>query len=169
MSEGATSLGSTTVTADGSWTFNVGKVSDADHTFTLSETDMAGNVSTSLLFMASLRVRHFGCTGNDVLVRQRRQRHLIGDGGADVMSGGAGNDTFKYTAIADLQPGEVNSIPSMISFTYRTKSTSMRSAGFTANGLFGSTPGIARGTLHQIRAEWQQRTIYVNNCQLTVM
>jgi hypothetical protein len=47
--EGATSLGSRTVAADGSWTFNVGKVSDVDHTFTLSEAaDLAGNVSTSL-------------------------------------------------------------------------------------------------------------------------
>jgi hypothetical protein len=46
--EGATSLGSTTVAADGSWTFNVGKVTDVDHTFTLSEAaDLAGNVSTS--------------------------------------------------------------------------------------------------------------------------
>ena len=58
LAEGATQLGSTTVASDGSWTFNIGKVSDVDHSYTVSETDSGGTLRLALRSMAGLPVRH---------------------------------------------------------------------------------------------------------------
>ena len=118
ISEGSTQLGTTTAASDGSWTFNLGKVSDADHFYTLTETDLAGNVTTAeAIYGKSTGSTLTGTSGNDAIYGNGGNDTIIGGSGADVLSGGAGNDTFKYLAITDSQPGAGHS-DTILDFTH---------------------------------------------------
>ena len=77
--DGATQIGTTTADGTGAWTFTTGTLTNVLHTFSVTATDVAGNVGTSS------GVAQFGSTGNDT---------LAGTAGADIMVGGKGNDTY---------------------------------------------------------------------------
>ena len=163
LAEGATQLGSTTVASDGSWTFNIGKVSDVDHSYTVSETNSGGNVTSSLaIYGGSAGTTLSGAGGNDALYGNSGNDTLIGNGGADVMSGGAGNDTFKYNAITDSQPG-VGKFDTILDFTHNSDKIDFSAiTGLTAVASATSTPGSIAAHTIEIVTIGGNTVIYAN-------
>ena len=79
--DGTTYLGSTTVGSNGQWSFSTGVLSNSVHTFTSTATDAAGNSGKSV------GAAIYGTSGNNT---------LISTGGNDILTGGAGADTFVF-------------------------------------------------------------------------
>ena len=105
--DGSTLLGTTTTGSNGTWSFTTGGLSNAVHTYTVTETDTAGNVGDS-------NEAVLGSTGANALVATSSNAIIMGDGGNDTFTSGGGSDimiagtsgrdTFIFKAIANSTP-----------------------------------------------------------------
>jgi Ca2+-binding RTX toxin-like protein len=108
--DNGTLIGTTSV-SKGAWAFTTNKLPNVVHSFTVNETDVAGNLGTSVnkaIFGSSAGDTLQGGAGNDI---------ITGNGGGDSLTGGAGNDTFKYNSITDSQPG-AGKFDTILDFTH---------------------------------------------------
>lgn len=105
--DGSTLLGTTTTSSNGTWSFTTGSLSNAVHTYTVTETDIAGNVGNS-------NEAILGTAGSDALVAASANAVILGNGGNDTFTSGggsdviegatSGHDTFIFNAIANSTP-----------------------------------------------------------------
>ena len=105
--DGSTLLGTTTTSSNGTWSFTTGSLSNAVHTYTVTEIDIAGNVGNS-------NEAVLGSTGADALVATSGNAIVLGNGGNDTFTSGGGSDTmiagtsgrdtFIFKAIANSTP-----------------------------------------------------------------
>jgi Ca2+-binding RTX toxin-like protein len=96
--DGSKLLGTTTASSNDTWSFVTGSVSNAEHIYTVTATDVAGNVghSSNEAILGSTTANTIAVpSGNDF---------VIGDSGADKITAGSGSDTFIFKAIADSTP-----------------------------------------------------------------
>ena len=85
--DGTTQIGATTASGTGAWTLTTGTLTNTLHTFSVTATDLAGNVGTSP------GVAQYGSTRNDT---------LAGTAGADILVGSTGNDTYIVNNTGDV-------------------------------------------------------------------
>jgi hypothetical protein len=105
--DGATLLGSALVNSDDTWSFTTGTVSDATHTYTVTASDLAGNVGngSNVAILGSTAAETLvGTSGNDIIAANSGNDKITGGGGADGLIAGSGSDTFIFKAIADSAP-----------------------------------------------------------------
>jgi len=105
--DGSTLLGTTTTSSNGTWGFTTGSLSNAVHTYTVTEIDIAGNVGNS-------NEAVLGSTGADALVATSSNAIILGNGGNDTFTSGGGgdimvaasggHDTFIFNAVANSTP-----------------------------------------------------------------
>jgi Ca2+-binding RTX toxin-like protein len=79
----------------GSWSLTLANVSNADHTFTLSTVDGAGNLGSGAGELV------LGTTGADSLSGGAGNDIIYGGAKADTLTGGGGSDTFVYLTASD--------------------------------------------------------------------
>ena len=91
ISDGSTLLGSAQV-SNGTWNFTISHPSTAVHTFTASQTDIAGNSGTNVAI--------YGNTSANTLVGTDGPNLIMGNAGNDTITGGNGNDTSSAAAAA---------------------------------------------------------------------
>jgi Ca2+-binding RTX toxin-like protein len=151
------------VAADGTWSFSVGKPTDADHIYSITDTDLAGNQSSSLaIYGKSIGTTLSGAGGNDVIVGNGGNDTLAGGGGADVMSGGAGNDTFKYNAVTESQPG-AGKFGTILDFAHGIDKIDFSAiTGLTAVASATSTPATIAANTIEIVTIGSNTVIYAN-------
>ena len=100
-------LGSVTTDSNGNWQFLTGSVSNTVHVYTVSATDLAGNVGqgTNEAILGSTKADALvGGPGNDVIIGNGGNDTFTGGGGADTLFGRAGSDTFVFKAVTDSTP-----------------------------------------------------------------
>jgi len=105
--DGSNLLGTVTTDSNDNWKFVTGTVSNTVHVYTVSATDLAGNVGqgTNEAILGSTKADALvGGPGNDVIVGNGGNDTFTGGGGADTLFAGAGNDTFVFKAITDSTP-----------------------------------------------------------------
>ncbi len=111
--DGSNLLGSVTTDSNGNWKFVTGTVSNTVHVYTVSTTDLPGNVGqgTNEAILGSTKADALvGGPGNDFIVGNGGNDAFTGGGGADTLVGGAGNDTFVFKAITDSTPASHDTI-----------------------------------------------------------
>jgi Ca2+-binding RTX toxin-like protein len=111
--DGSSLLGTVTTDSNGNWDFVTGQVSNAVHAYTVTATDLAGNVghSPNEAILGSTKADTLvGGAGNDVIIGRGGGDTFIGGGGADMLFGGSGHDTFVFNAITDSTPASHNTI-----------------------------------------------------------
>ena len=111
--DGSNLLGSVTTDSNGNWKFVTGTVSNTIHVYTVSATDLAGNIGqgTNEAILGSTKSDALvGGPGNDFIVGNGGNDTFTGGGGADTLVGGAGNDTFVFKAITDSTPASHDTI-----------------------------------------------------------
>ena len=118
LSNGATTLGTVTAAANGTWTFTVtpNPTSGFSTNVTVTSRDLAGNVSggqsagvvvgtaavNTLTGFAGVPNLILGLGGNDTLTGSTANNILDGGTGSDVMTGLGGNDTYVVDAAGDV-------------------------------------------------------------------
>ena len=111
--DGSNLLGSVTTDSNGNWKFVTGTVSNTVHVYTVSATDLAGNVGqgTNEAILGSTKADALvGGPGNDVIVGNGGNDTFTGGGGADTLFGGAGSDTFVFKAVTNSTPASHDTI-----------------------------------------------------------
>ena len=105
--DGSTLLGTVLTDSNDNFKFVTGTVSNTVHVYTVSATDLAGNVGQGIneAILGSTKADALvGGPGNDVIIGNGGNDAFTGGGGADTLSAGAGNDTFVFKAITDSTP-----------------------------------------------------------------
>ena len=142
--DGISLLGTTTTTSSGGWSFTTGTISNTVHTYTVTATDLAGNIGHSS------NEAIVGSTNADTIVGNGGNDLIIGGGGADVITGGAGHVTFIYDAATDSTPAVHETITDFASSRDIINFTTI--AGINATGgiatFQGMLSGIGRLSLH---------------------
>ncbi|MFT4115694.1 Ig-like domain-containing protein [Bradyrhizobium sp.] len=87
--DGTKLLGTTTSGSGGAWSFNAGAVSNTTHVFSVTATDVAGNVGTG---------------ANDLILGSTKGETLVSSGSPDILVGGGGSDTFVFKSAASSKP-----------------------------------------------------------------
>src|SRR5436190_4327140 len=161
--DGSTVVGTASV-SNGAWSFTVARPSDTIHTFTASETDTAGNAGSS-------NVALLGSTGNDSLtgtagansiVGNSGNDTIVGGGGGDTLTGNGGSDTFKYTSLADSQPG-AGHFDTITDFVHGTDKIDLTAIGGPMNVVTAtSTPATIAAHTIEIVASGGSTVVYVN-------
>jgi Ca2+-binding RTX toxin-like protein len=103
----------TTGVSNGAWSFTTNKLSNVVHSFTVNESDVAGNLGTSVnkaIFGSSAGDTLQGGVGNDLIIGNGGNDTFVGGGGADILFGGSGHDAFVYNAITDSTPASHDTI-----------------------------------------------------------
>ena len=111
--DGSNLLGSVTTDSNGNWQFVTGRVSNTVHVYTVSATDLAGNVGqgTNEAILGSTKADALvGGPGNDVIVGNGGNDTFTGGGGADTLFGGPGHDNFVFKAVTDTTPASHDTI-----------------------------------------------------------
>jgi Bacterial Ig-like domain len=102
--DGSKLLGTTTTGSNDSWSFVTGSASNAEHIYTVTATDVAGNIGHSS------NEAILGSTAANAIVLPSGNDIIIGDGGGDRITAGSGSDTFIFKAIADSTPASPQTI-----------------------------------------------------------
>jgi YVTN family beta-propeller protein len=105
--DGSTLLGTVLTDSNDNFKFVTGTVSNTVHVYTVSATDLAGNVGqgTNEAILGSTNSDALvGGPGNDIIIGNGGNDTFTGGGGADTLFGGQGHDTFIYKAISDSTP-----------------------------------------------------------------
>jgi len=129
-------IGSVTPT-NGAWTFTEQNVSNANHTYTVSTTDAAGNTgagANDLILAAGGNQHIVGGTGNNLIVPGL---------GADTLTGGSGTNTFIYNSINDAP---ISNKPETIT-NWVSGSDHIDLTGLGHLTLGGETQNVATGTV----------------------
>jgi Bacterial Ig-like domain len=110
--DGTTLLGTTTSGSGGAWTFTTGTVSNAVHNYTVSATDVAGNVGqgSNDAILATASGATLAGTGNSVLVGVGNKTSFTGAGGGNLLNAGGTGDSFIFKAVTDSTPANPDTI-----------------------------------------------------------
>jgi YVTN family beta-propeller protein len=111
--DGSKWLATVPTDSNGNWDFIAGQVINAVHIYTVSATDVAGNVgqgSNEAILGSTNSDTLMGGPGNDIIIGNGGNDTFIGGGGADTLFGGQGHDTFIYKAISDSTPASHDTI-----------------------------------------------------------
>jgi hypothetical protein len=111
--DGTTLLGTTTTASNGAWSYSTGKVSNVVHTYTVTATDVAGNIghSSNEAILGSTKADTLvGTSGNDIIVGNGGNDTITGGLGADTLTGGSGNVKFVYNSSWDSTPSSHDTI-----------------------------------------------------------
>ena len=107
------------------------------HTYTVTATDLAGNIGHSS------NEAIVGSTNADTIVGNGGNDLIIGGGGADVITGGAGHVTFIYDAATDSTPAVHETITDFASSRDIINFTTI--AGINATGGIATFQGMLSG------------------------
>ena len=124
--DGGSLVGTTTTSAGGSFTATASASSLLTHVYSVTATDIAGNVGT----MAG-KV-YLGSSGSDVIIGSTAADLIQGGGGADTLTGGGGQDTFVYRAVSDSTSSAPDTITDYVHGVDKIDFTSI--AGINATG-----------------------------------
>jgi len=111
--EGSTLLATVLTDSNDNFKFVTGTVSNTVHVYTVSATDVAGNVGqgTNEAILGSTNSDVLvGGPGNDIIIGNGGNDTFIGGGGADTLIGGQGHDTFVFKAVTDTTPASHDTI-----------------------------------------------------------
>jgi Ca2+-binding RTX toxin-like protein len=111
--DGTTLLGTTTTASNGAWSYSTGKVSNVVHAYTVTATDVAGNIghSSNEAILGSTKADTLvGTSGNDIIVGNGGNDTITGGLGADTLTGGSGNVKFVYNSSWDSTPSSHDTI-----------------------------------------------------------
>jgi RTX calcium-binding nonapeptide repeat (4 copies)/Bacterial Ig-like domain len=162
--DNGTEIGTASI-GNGQWSFTTTKLTDAVHTFTVTENDVAGNLGTSAntaIFGSSAADTLTGGPGNDIIMGNRGNDTIIGGAGGDTLIGGAGNDIFKYLAVTDSRPGTGN-FDTISDFTHGSDKIDFSAiTGLTALATATSTPATIAANTIEIVAIGGNTVIYAN-------
>jgi Ca2+-binding RTX toxin-like protein len=142
VSENSTVLATTTVGSTGTWSFQLDNVTNVDHTYSIVETDTAGNMSTSFAIHGkSAGSTLTGSAGNDAIFANGGNDTINGFVGKDTVDGGAGTDTIVLNGTStnlnnatDLQITKVEAVSGAGSTAGVTIDLHNQSEGFTISG-----------------------------------
>jgi Ca2+-binding RTX toxin-like protein len=155
----------TTSVSNGAWSFTSNKLSNVVHSFTVNETDVAGNLGTSVnkaIYGSSAGDTLQGGAGNDVIMGNGGNDTIIGGGGGDRLAGGAGNDTFKYNSITDSQPG-AGKFDTILDFTHKSDKIDFTAiASLTAVASATSAPSQIAAHTIEIVTSGGNTIVYAN-------
>jgi acyl-coenzyme A thioesterase PaaI-like protein len=138
--DGISLLGTATTSSSGGWSFTTGTISNTVHTYTVTATDLAGNIGHSS------NEAIVGSTNADTIVGNGGNDLIIGGGGADVLTGGAGHVTFIYDAATDSTPAVHETITDFASSRDIINFTTI--AGINATGGIATFQGMLSGSGH---------------------
>jgi Ca2+-binding RTX toxin-like protein len=162
--DNGTEIGTASV-SNGQWSFTTAKVTDAVHTFTVTETDVAGNLGTSsnvAIFGSSGADTLTGGSGKDIIMGNGGNDTIIGGAGGDTLIGGAGNDIFKYLAVTDSRPGTGN-FDTISDFAHGSDKIDFSAiTGLTAVASATSTPASIAAHTIEIVTIGGNTVIYAN-------
>jgi Ca2+-binding RTX toxin-like protein len=105
--DGTTLLGTTTTASDGSWSFSPRTSKSVVDSYTVTATDVAGNVGTGsnkAIIGTQKADALFGSSGNDIVNGSQGNDTITGGLGADKLTGGSGKDTFVYNSALESRP-----------------------------------------------------------------
>jgi Ca2+-binding RTX toxin-like protein len=111
--DGSKLLGTVPTDSNDNWKFVTGTVSNTVHVYTVSATDLAGNVGegTNEAILGSTKSDALAAgPGNDFIIGDGGNDTFTGGSGADTLFGGAGNDTFIFKAFTDSTPASHDTI-----------------------------------------------------------
>jgi Bacterial Ig-like domain/RTX calcium-binding nonapeptide repeat (4 copies) len=111
--DGSTLIGTTTTDSNGGFNFATGNLSRKVHVFTVTATDLAGNVgqgSNDVILGTSSSETLTGSSGNDIIIGNGGNDTFIGGAGADTLIAGGGRDSFVFRAISDATPASYDTI-----------------------------------------------------------
>jgi hypothetical protein len=110
--DGTTLLGTTTSGTGGAWSFTTGAAPNAGHTYTVTATDVAGNVGqgSNDAILATNNGAALTGTGNDIIVGTGNNTTFTGAGGGNVMTAGGSGDNFIFKAVTDSTPANHDTI-----------------------------------------------------------
>ncbi|MEH2614350.1 glycoside hydrolase family 113 [Bradyrhizobium sp. AZCC 1693] len=142
VSENSTVLATTAVGSTGTWSFKLANVTNVDHTYSIVETDTAGNMSTSFAIHGkSAGSTLTGGAGNDAIYSNGGNDTINGFVGKDTVDGGAGIDTIVLNGTStnlnnatDLQITNVEAVSAAGSTAAVTIDLHNQSEGFTISG-----------------------------------
>jgi Ca2+-binding RTX toxin-like protein len=132
--DGSKLLSTVTTDSNGNWKFVTGQVSNAVHVYTVTATDLAGNLghgSNEAILGSANADTLVGGPGNDIIIGNGGNDTFVGGGGADMLLSGSGHDTFVFKAITDSTPASHDTI---INFNHSTDQIEFASiAGITGS------------------------------------
>jgi Ca2+-binding RTX toxin-like protein len=142
VSENSTVLATTTVGSTGTWSFQLGNVTNVDHIYSIVEADTAGNMSTSFAIHGkSAGSTLTGSAGNDAIYANGGNDTINGFVGKDTVDGGSGTDTIVLNGTStnlnnatDLQIINVEAVSAAGSTAAVTIDLHNQSEGFTIGG-----------------------------------
>lgn len=110
---GSNFLGAVTSDSNDNWKFVTSTASNTVHVFTVTATDLAGNIGqgTNEAILGSTKEDALvGGPGNDIIVGNGGNDTFTGGGGADTLIGGTGSDNFVFKAVSDSTPSSHDTI-----------------------------------------------------------